>query len=552
MSYLLIGFLVFRVFISEQVSVVSGVIFNIIFCLAFILFVFFKENLKLKKPLFFFGLLLLFSIYISSIFSVNRFDSERELLNFCTLFLIFLFVSLINRKQRSLLVKGVLLAALVIALRAIYQHLFTMSYIKNHFSYQEITKNGFYALELLKQGRIISWFTSPNLLAGYLVMVIPISAAFLAEALKEKNKLEIFFYTAAFLILFIALILAKSIGAYLSFIVAACFFFLAAGRLRSKKTKPYLKFFIIFPLAVLLIFTGVFFSRSKYFINTANPDNSFIQRANYWKAGFKIIRQYPLTGVGLGNYGTVYPRFKEQKANETIYAHNSYLQLWAESGPLSLIALWIFIGIVFKNTSGKSFNLLVCGTASGCIAFIVHNFVTYDFFIPQASFLWWILLGHLAAKDRQEKTELSYHASFPARALRLSCLFLGFLFLYNNFLDLNSQLNADSALMLYQQKDYDVSNRAALNSLRYKSNNDFAYYIMAHNFQKKNPKEFSREAFQNYKKAIALNSEYAFYYYETGKYLLKFHRKKLAKNFFAQALKLYPNNPKFLHAFYSN
>ena len=60
-------------------------------------------------------------------------------------------------------------------------------------------------------------------------------------------------------------------------------------------------------------------------------------RLNYWADSLKIIKVYPWTGTGLGNFNLTYAR----------YAHNSYLQIWAEMGILGIIAfLWLIITVL--------------------------------------------------------------------------------------------------------------------------------------------------------------------------------------------------------------
>ncbi|MFH1768867.1 MAG: hypothetical protein ABH858_06885, partial [Candidatus Omnitrophota bacterium] len=71
------------------------------------------------------------------------------------------------------------------------------------------------------------------------------------------------------------------------------------------------------------------------------------------------------------------------------------LQIWAETGLLGILSWLIIIFWFIKN------NLINLGDKNDYrlglflsgIAFLLHNIIDYGFFIPQAAFLWWIVLG---------------------------------------------------------------------------------------------------------------------------------------------------------------
>ena len=62
-----------------------------------------------------------------------------------------------------------------------------------------------------------------------------------------------------------------------------------------------------------------------------------------WKAGLRMIRAYPLTGVGLGNFKPQVTRYSDPNANVISVAHNTYVETASELG---LPALLIHLGIV--------------------------------------------------------------------------------------------------------------------------------------------------------------------------------------------------------------
>lgn len=65
-------------------------------------------------------------------------------------------------------------------------------------------------------------------------------------------------------------------------------------------------------------------------------------RVFLWDRALEIIRDHPLAGIGFGNYPRVCPRYYDRVDAAfpmRTWAHNSILSLWAETGPMGLLAL---------------------------------------------------------------------------------------------------------------------------------------------------------------------------------------------------------------------
>jgi len=101
----------------------------------------------------------------------------------------------------------------------------------------------------------------------------------------------------------------------------------------------------------------------------------------------KIIKSHPWIGVGPGNFNLAQSR----------YAHNSYLQIWAEVGLLGLFPFFWFL-ISGARSLGKKIkhaqqpNIYLAGTAAICL-FLLHNFIDFGFFLPEVSLIWWLTAG---------------------------------------------------------------------------------------------------------------------------------------------------------------
>jgi len=73
-------------------------------------------------------------------------------------------------------------------------------------------------------------------------------------------------------------------------------------------------------------------------------------RIDYWKGTWKMIDQFPLLGVGPGNFGNSYARFMNENALEKIKdPHNFALELWSSAGIIALLLFITVIAILFQR-----------------------------------------------------------------------------------------------------------------------------------------------------------------------------------------------------------
>jgi O-antigen ligase len=272
----------------------------------------------------------------------------------------------LTNENKIRIIHTIIFSGFIISILAIYQYFFGFQHLLNYISKQGISDS--FALDYITRKRIFFPFVTPNTLGGYLAMVIPLTLI---------NKNQIWFI----LPLSFTLLLTKSLGAFLSIFLALVIYFYLQGKLEKKK--------IIFLVALLAIISSVFIIRSTSQKPHLKPAFSTVMRLNYWKDTLKIIKANPLTGVGLGNFNLPHSR----------YAHNSYLQLWAEIGILGIVSfLWLII-IVFKSLLQKIKSITdkkqAAGLITTVIVFLIHNFLDFSFFLPEVSLVWWAILGGL-------------------------------------------------------------------------------------------------------------------------------------------------------------
>ena len=86
-------------------------------------------------------------------------------------------------------------------------------------------------------------------------------------------------------------------------------------------------------------------------------------RLNYWTNAWQIFRHHPWTGSGLGSFYLASHGLIFDQGSQSIFAHNIFLHLLAETGLLAPGALLVFLGLFIGrwpvvNSSSKSQSLM--------------------------------------------------------------------------------------------------------------------------------------------------------------------------------------------------
>ncbi|MFA5410928.1 MAG: O-antigen ligase family protein [Candidatus Omnitrophota bacterium] len=316
--------------------------------------------------------LILFSLalVISTLFSPDKLNSLNELSKYMNNLLLFIVIASFTAGDKIRVIRAVVLAGLIISVLAIYQYFFGFRHLLSYIAKDRNTSA--FTLDYIMRKRVFFPFVTPNILGGYLAMIIPLS-------LLRKNKL---WYI---LPLLAALLLTKSLSALLSIFLALMVYYYLSGRLKKEG--------VFFLLGLAVIIGLIFAARSIAQKQHLQPAFSAMMRLNYWRETLRIIKTAPLTGIGLGNFNLP----------ESRYAHNSYLQIWAETGIIGIASfLWIIFALwkkalkKIKNSPDK--NQSACLIAAS-VALCAHNLFDFSFYLPEASLLWWAIGGLILAEN---------------------------------------------------------------------------------------------------------------------------------------------------------
>lgn len=192
----------------------------------------------------------------------------------------------------------------------------------------------------------------------------------------------------------VGLLGSLSRGAWLGFFAALCLMMFLA---------PTKKIFLgILGFLVLLFLVGQPFRDRLLF--TLQPHGD-ADRLIFWKSAWQMICENPLLGHGIGTFMRLFPKYAPLVYVH--YAHNTFLQIWAETGLLSLASFIIFLWSVFWTaikTIKHNFDPFVLGVLCALFGFVVHSTMDVHFYSLQLSFFFWLFLGLLHARIHEGVT----------------------------------------------------------------------------------------------------------------------------------------------------
>jgi O-antigen ligase len=287
-------------------------------------------------------------------------------------------------------------------------------------------------------------YVNPNHFAGLMEMLIPVSVLFIAERRRRPSLAASAWLAVAAAVGVGSLLLSGSRGGLLAVITEALIALALVPGLRARRggARGLAGIVASTILAAVLLFTwvdpGIVSQKLGLIVDAGGP--AWSEWAEFRKIvaadSLRMLRDHPVTGVGLGSFETAYPRYQSLPSDLWIdYAHNDYVQAAAETGLLGgLCILWalaFFLRTVFSKgrSSGTDRHEIVnddedaedgalvatdsppftgvgyghwiqLGAALGCCGMLVHSFFDFNLHIP-ANAAWFAVLAGMACCGRR-------------------------------------------------------------------------------------------------------------------------------------------------------
>ena len=321
-------------------------------------------------------------VYVISIFTSVNFSGSLKGGMTTALFILFSLIiskSIGSKKQLIGTIYVFVAGGTIVALYGLYQYVFGTagpSWVDPEM-FAEITT------------RVYSTLGNPNVLAEYLILVIPFAFACL---LHEKNPYLKFIFLGAFGITILCIVFTFARGSWLALLFAAAIFLILLDRR-----------FILLGIAglVLLYFTlpDVILSRFTSIGNLGDSSSSY--RMSIWLGSIAMLKDYWFGGIGPGvdAFNRIYPLYSFNTAAAQ-HSHNLFLQLTCESGIAGLVvflamavSLLRSLCVSFSGLKDKKKRYFHYAAISAVCGFLMNGMSEYSFYNYRVTFVFWAVIG---------------------------------------------------------------------------------------------------------------------------------------------------------------
>ncbi len=218
--------------------------------------------------------------------------------------------------------------------------------------------------------RAFATLGNPDYLAGYLVALLPMS---LILTLRSSGQRWWFGFRAITLLLFAGLLVTRVRGSLLalglSLLVLVLGLWMPWGKTLAAKNKKTLGI----AFALLLAGGAAYWFRYGGLNAFDMGQVSVQQRLQTYQVGMEMLKDHPLTGIGLGQLGRDYPLYQWRPYTQaewpahpltlTEHLHNEFLQFAVEGGWIGL-GLYLLVLLAFARQTFQLFGNPTTSSAS--------------------------------------------------------------------------------------------------------------------------------------------------------------------------------------------
>jgi len=265
------------------------------------------------------------------------------------------------------------------------------------------------------RGEATGTFINRNHLAGYLEMVLAIGIGLLISLLSSekpinwrerlRNLLETLLGPKALIrlsliIICIALILTKSRmgnAAFFTSLLISGSIFLFIARHATRSTSLFLVSLIV--LDILII--GSLFGIDKVVDRIEKTTTVKEQRDDVYRDTLAMLYDFPLTGIGAGNYSIVFPTYQGESSMGNFYhVHNDYLEFAVEYGIFgfflfgsAVIFCWVASLKAMKRRRSPLYLGMAYASFMGILTILIHSAVDFNLQIPANAAMFTMIMG---------------------------------------------------------------------------------------------------------------------------------------------------------------
>ncbi len=287
---------------------------------------------------------------------------------------------LITRRQLTAFTAALILGATLVSLVAISQYVLGVSgaaaWVDSDM-FSDITT------------RVYGTLQNPNMLAQYLVLVLPFVVPLVYSASTLHTRL---LWLGCGGIMVLALLLTFSRGGWVGAILAAGIFVLLL--------KPSLLLLApVVLVALLLVLPDTIIDRFASIGDLSDSSTSY--RVSIWMGSLALLADYWFCGVGPGTttFNQLYPLYSFSAATAE-HPHNLFLQLMVDGG-ICLLVLFLLIVFTFcrhlcvalSHRPPVVVRLYLVSAIAGVGGFLAQGMTDYSFYNHRVALAYWIVIG---------------------------------------------------------------------------------------------------------------------------------------------------------------
>ena len=265
-----------------------------------------------------------------------------------------------------------------------------------------------------------------NIFASSLCIKIP----FLLFGTISKSKWQKMLSYFGLLIVSMCIFLTSSRATFIGLILETIVFSFGYKYIVKKGLKTILPIYII-----LIVSYGI----SSFVLNknentgrkavvsrliNISQDQSANARLTLWKNAFKISQNYPLTGIGLGNWKVEllgYEKYLFTGTAISTHAHNDFLEIIAETGYLNgIVFILLFVAIIWINSkrilaeNDFQTKLIALLTLLVFVEYSIDSLFNFPLYraTMQSFFCFSIVLTVLNSKNENQEEEIDTNKKF--------------------------------------------------------------------------------------------------------------------------------------------
>ena len=133
-------------------------------------------------------------------------------------------------------------------------------------------------------------------------------------------------------------------------------------------------------------------------------DPNYLQmegRAAIWKDTLQLIRDFPLTGTGLGTFGVAYRKYQKTLVQSTVdHTHNDFLEFASDTGLVGVLLLFLpifyllgkMVGAFLGDSRGYR-RAVILGCIGSTVGLLLHSITDFNLQIPANALIFSTILG---------------------------------------------------------------------------------------------------------------------------------------------------------------